>query len=59
MKKYEFSIFDYDWEWDDTKKALCVTEHKQTAKEWVDKMLHNLDFDPPPGQVCRTVHLCV
>ena len=49
MKKYEFSVFDYDWEWDDTKKALCVTERKQTSKEWVDKMLHALDLDHAAG----------
>lgn len=49
MKEYEFSIFDYDWEWDDTKKALRVTERKQTSKEWVDKMLHDFHLDPTAG----------
>lgn len=49
MKEYEFSIFDYDWKWDDTKKALRVTERKQTPEEWVDKMLHTLALDPAAG----------
>ena len=49
MKEYEFSIFDYDWEWDDTKKALRVTERKQTPEEWVDKMLHAFDLDHAAG----------
>lgn len=46
MKEYEFSIFDYDWKWDDTKKVLRVTERKQTPEEWVDKMVHAFDIDP-------------
>lgn len=45
MKEYEFSVFDYDWKWDDTKKALRVTERKQTSEEWVDKMLRALALD--------------
>lgn len=49
MKEYEFSVFDYDWTWDDTKKALRVTERKQTAAEWVDTMLHAFDLDPAAG----------
>lgn len=49
MKEYEFSIFDYDWKWDDTKKALRVTERKQTPEEWVDKMLRAFDLDPAAG----------
>lgn len=55
MKEYEFSIFDYDWEWDDTKKALRVTERKQTPEEWVDKMLHafGLDHAADVGSVGR------
>ena len=56
MKKYEFSIFDYDWEWNDTKKALHVTERKQTSKEWVNKMVDcalNLDTAVDVGSVGR------
>lgn len=49
MKEYEFSVFDYDWEWDDTKKALRVTERKQTPEDWVDKMLHAFDLDHAAG----------
>lgn len=49
MKEYEFSIFDYDWKWDDTKKALRVTERKQTPEEWVNEMLHAFDLDPAAG----------
>lgn len=49
MKEYEFSIFDYDWKWDDTKKALRVTERKQTPEEWVDKMVRAFDLDPAAG----------
>lgn len=49
MKEYEFSVFDYDWKWDDTKKALRVTERKQTPEEWVDKMLHAFDLDTAAG----------
>lgn len=49
MKEYEFSIFDYDWKWDDTKKALRVTERKQTPEEWVDKMVRAFDLDPEAG----------
>lgn len=49
MEEYEFSVFDYDWEWDDTKKALRVTERKQTPEGWVDKMLHAFNLDPAAG----------
>lgn len=49
MKEYEFSIFDYDWKWDDTKKALRVTERKQTPEEWVNEMFHAFDLDPAAG----------
>lgn len=49
MKEYEFSVFDYDWEWNDTKKALRVTERKQTPEDWVDKMLHTFDLDHAAG----------
>lgn len=49
MKEYVFSVFDYDWEWDDTKKALHVTERQQTPEEWVDKMLHAFDLDHAAG----------
>lgn len=56
MKKYEFSVFDYDWEWDDTKRVLRVTECKQTSKEWVNKMVDcalNLDTAVDVGSVGR------
>lgn len=49
MKEYEFSIFDYDWKWDDTKKVLRVTECKQTPEEWVDKMVRAFELDSAAG----------
>lgn len=49
MKEYEFSVFDYDWKWDDTKKALRVTERKQTREEWVSEMLHAFSLDHAAG----------
>lgn len=33
MKEQEFSPFEYDWKWDDTKQVLRVTERKPSATE--------------------------
>ena len=46
MKEYEFSPFEYNWEWDDTKKVMRVTKREPTAKEWVEDMHKRYREDP-------------
>lgn len=60
MKEYEFSPFEYDWKWDDTKQVLRVTERKPSAAEWVKEVLEycNHDHEICISSVGRYVYVC-
>lgn len=60
MKEHEFSPFEYDWKWDDTKQVLRVTERKPSATEWVKEVLEhcNCDREICISSVGRYVYVC-
>ena len=60
MKEQEFSPFEYDWKWDDTKQVLRVTERKPSAAEWVKEVLEhcNCDREICISSVGRYVYVC-
>lgn len=60
MKEHEFSPFEYDWKWDDTKQVLRVTERKSSAAEWVREVLEhcNCDHEICISYVGRYVYVC-
>lgn len=60
MKEQEFSPFEYDWKWDDTKQVLRVTERKLSAAKWVAEVLEhcNCDREICISSVGRYVYVC-
>lgn len=60
MKEHEFSPFEYDWKWDDTKQVLRVTKRRLTATEWVREVLEhcNCDREICISSVGRYVYVC-
>ena len=60
MKEQEFSPFEYDWKWDDTKQVLRVTERKSSAAKWVAEVLEhcNCDREICISSVGRYVYVC-
>ena len=60
MKEHEFSPFEYDWKWDDTKQVLRVTERKPSATEWVKEVLEycNRDHEICISSAGRYVYVC-
>lgn len=60
MQEHEFSPFEYDWKWDDTKQVLRVTERKLSAAEWVNEVLEhcNCDREICISSVGRYVYVC-
>lgn len=60
MKEQEFSPFEYDWKWDDTKQVLRVTKREPSAAEWVGEVLErcNCDREICISSVGRYVYVC-
>lgn len=60
MNEQEFSPFEYDWKWDDTKQVLHVTKRKSSAAEWVAEVLEycNCDREICISSVGRYVYVC-
>jgi len=60
MKEYEFSPFEYDWKWDDTKQVMRVTKREPTVAEWVAEVLEhcNCDREICISSVGRYVYVC-
>lgn len=60
MKEHEFSPFEYNWKWDDTKQVLRVTKRKLTAAKWVREVLEhcNCDREICISSVGRYVYVC-